>query len=101
MRYVRKTMDKLFGSDIDAARYDQLTNSYIEFVKAYSPLLDEAEKINQDLLACKCFMGEKAVEDQEFIINCMVDTLTSMVPLFVKFSSLMEQLKEKNSSNEN
>lgn len=94
-------MDKLFGTNLDIARYDSLTNAYIEFVKAYSPLLDEAEKINQDLMASKCFLGEKATENQEYIINNMVDTLTSMVPLFVKFSAYMDQLKDSNTENEN
>lgn len=90
-------MDKLIGSDIDIARYDHLTNAYIEFVKAYSPLLDEAEKINQDLLACKFFVYEESVEEKEYIVDRMVDTLTSMVPLFIKFSALMDQLKDQNS----
>lgn len=94
-------MDKLFGAEIDVARYDKLTDAYIDFIKAYSPLLDEAEKINQDLMASKCFLGEKATENQEYVINNIVDTLTSMVPLFIKFSSLMDQLKENSSSDEN
>lgn len=88
-------MDKLFGNSLDEVRYNKLTDAYIDFVKAYSPLLDEAEKLNQDLLASKFILEENDTEEREYLVNCMVDTLTTMVPLFVKFSSYMDQLKEQ------
>jgi hypothetical protein len=87
-------MDKIYGSDLDLALSDNLNKAYLKFVESFTPVLDEAEKYEQNITAMKLFADVDDLSVKEEIVKEMVITLTSFIPLMVKFTSLQDHMKE-------
>ena len=87
-------MDKIYGSDLDLALSDNLNKAYLKFVESFTPVLDEAEKYEQNITAMKLFADVDDISDKEEIVKEMVATLTSFIPLMIKFTNLHDHMKE-------
>lgn len=87
-------MDKIFGNDLDLILSDNLNKAYLKFVESFTPVLDEAEKYEQNLTAMKLIADGDEISDKEQIVKEMVVTLTSFIPLMVKFTKLQDEMKE-------
>ena len=87
-------MDKIYGSDLDLALSDNLNKAYLKFVESFTPVLDEDEKYEQNITAMKLFADVDDISDKEEIVKEMVATLTSFIPLMIKFTNLQVHMKE-------
>ena len=87
-------MDKIFGNDLDLILSDNLNKAYLKFVESFTPVLDEAEKYEQNLTAMKLIADGDEISDKEQIVKVMVVTLTSFIPLMIKFTKLQDEMKE-------
>ena len=87
-------MDKIFGSDLDLAMSENLNKAYLKFVESFTPVLDEAEKYEQNITAMKLFGDDEESTQREQIFREMAATLTSFIPLMIKFTSLQDKMKE-------
>jgi hypothetical protein len=87
-------MDKIYGSDLDLALSENLNKAYLKFVESFTPVLDEAEKYEQNIIAMKLFADGEEMSNKEQIVKEMVMTLTSFIPLMIKFTSLQDQMKD-------
>lgn len=87
-------MDKIFGNDLDLILSDNLNKAYLKFVESFTPVLDEAEKYEQNLTAMKLIADGDEISDKEQIVKEMVVTLTSFIPLMIKFTKLQDEMKE-------
>lgn len=86
--------NKLTGIELDRQHHMELLSNFTDFIKNFSPLLDSAEKYSQMLYSIKLLDScEEALSKLE-LIEEICQTLTNMVPLFVKFSILEDKLEK-------
>ena len=64
-------MNKKIGADIDQEHYISFHNSITEFLEAFRPVLDDCDKIYEDVVA-------KALLDDSEEINKQLETVTKI-----------------------
>ena len=85
-------MDKMFGSDLDDKIYTDLQISFTNFLKTYSVLLENVESFYQTKSAERLFDDSDEFNEKYQATSELVDTLSNMVPYFVKIASLEDKL---------
>ena len=86
-------MNKKIGLDIDEEHYVSFHNSITQFLEAFRPVLDDCDKIYEDIVA-------KALLDDSDEINQQLETVTKInklfseifIPNFIKLAQLEEKL---------
>lgn len=86
--------EKLVGSDIDKIVHKQLLKNFTNFIQSFSPLLDSAEQYQQNVLSLKLIEDCEINQEKSEILLELSNTLTEMIPLFIKFSILEDKLEK-------
>jgi len=84
--------DKLIGSNIDKIIHKELLENFTNFLSTFSPLLDSAEKYQQNITSLKLIEDCEINNEKSEILTELCNTLTDMVPMFIKFSILEDKL---------
>lgn len=86
--------EKLFGSEIDKNIHKQLLQNFTNFIQSFSPLLDSAEQYQQNVLSLKLIENCEINNEKSEVLSELSNTLTEMIPLFIKFSILEDKLEK-------
>lgn len=86
--------EKLFGSEIDKNIHKQLLQNFTNFIQSFSPLLDSAEQYQQNVLCLKLIENCEINNEKSEVLSELSNTLTEMIPLFIKFSILEDKLEK-------
>lgn len=86
--------EKLIGSDIDKNIHKQLLQNFTNFIQSFSPLLDSAEQYQQNVLSLKLIENCEINNEKSEVLSELSNTLTEMIPLFIKFSILEDKLEK-------
>jgi len=85
-------MDKMHGNDLDDKIYTDLQISFTDFIKSYSILLENVENFYQTKTAERLFDDTDEFNDKYAATSELVDTLSNMVPYFMKIAALENKL---------
>lgn len=89
-------MNKKIGNEIDDELHNDLLQKFTTFIENFSPVLDAAIKYQGNINAEKLISESYALIEKEKTVNELVETLHSMVPLFMKFALLENKLEKYN-----
>lgn len=92
MEKISKMKNKLVGSEIDFKQHQDLLLSFTEFIKNFSPLLDNVEEYYQNMISLKLIDNNDEVNQKIEVIEEMTNCLTQCIPIFVQFSILENKL---------
>jgi hypothetical protein len=85
-------MDKMHGNDLDDKIYTELQISFTDFIKSYSILLENVENFYQTKTAERLFDDTDDFNSKYEATSELVDTLSNMVPYFMKIAALEDKL---------
>lgn len=85
---------RLIGSDIDKKLHQDLLMNFSNFLKSFSPLLDSTEQYQQMITSIKLLDSSEITDEKSRIIDELSQTLTSLVPSFIKISLLEDKLEK-------
>jgi hypothetical protein len=85
-------MDKMHGNDLDDKIYTELQISFTDFIKSYSILLENVENFYQTKTAERLFDDTDDFNSKYEATSELVDTLSNMVPYFMKIAALENKL---------
>jgi hypothetical protein len=85
-------MDKMHGNDLDDKIYTDLQISFTDFIKSYSILLENVENFYQTKTAERLFDDTDDFNFKYEATSELVDTLSNMVPYFMKIAALENKL---------
>lgn len=88
------SMSRLVGPDIDKKLHQDLLMNFTNFLKSFSPLIDSTEKYQQMISSLKLLDSSEVTDEKVRIIEELSQTLTSLVPAFVKISLLEDKLEK-------
>lgn len=82
----------MHGNDLDDKIYTDLQISFTDFIKSYSILLENVENFYQTKTAERLFDDTDEFNDKYAATSELVDTLSNMVPYFMKIAALENKL---------
>ena len=88
-------MIKKIGLEIDDELHNQFLYNFTQFIENFSPALDIAQQYQNNIHAEK-IITENLSPEKEKIVDQMVETLKSMIPLFIKVTVLENKLEKLN-----
>lgn len=82
----------MHGNDLDDKIYTELQISFTDFIKSYSILLENVENFYQTKTAERLFDDTDDFNSKYEATSELVDTLSNMVPYFMKIAALEDKL---------
>lgn len=82
----------MHGNDLDDKIYTELQISFTDFIKSYSILLENVENFYQTKTAERLFDDTDDFNSKYEATSELVDTLSNMVPYFMKIAALENKL---------
>ena len=82
----------MHGNDLDDKIYTDLQISFTDFIKSYSILLENVENFYQTKTAERLFDDTDDFNFKYEATSELVDTLSHMVPYFMKIAALENKL---------
>ena len=82
----------MHGNDLDDKIYTELQISFTDFIKSYSILLENVENFYQTKSAERLFDDTDDFNSKYEATSELVDTLSNMVPYFMKIAALEDKL---------
>jgi hypothetical protein len=88
-------MIKKIGLEIDDELHSQFLYKFTQFIENFSPALDIAQQYQNNIHAEK-IVTENLSPEKGKIIDEIVETLKSMIPLFINVTVLENKLEKLN-----
>jgi precorrin-6B methylase 1 len=88
-------MIKKIGLEIDDELHSQFLFNFTQFIENFSPALDTAQQYQNNIHAEK-IVTENLSPEKEKIVDEIVETLKSMIPLFLNVTVLENKLEKLN-----
>ena len=85
---------KNVGSEIDKVLHQELLESFIKFIEYFSPVLSKAEEFKLHVVSENLIDSADDTKDKLETVNEITETLSSLVPYFIKFAQLEHKLEQ-------
>jgi hypothetical protein len=85
---------KNVGPEIDKVLHQELLESFIKFIEYFSPVLTKAEEYKMHVISENLIDADSDTKNKMETVNEMTETLSCVVPHFIKFAQLESKLEK-------